>query len=104
MRKLLKEETPGPHFDAGVDGADEEDVGEHDEDGDVQAEHERRAAAQWGERIRAQRSSSKAPRDLIEEHISWLKIQVKLGKATHFGKMMTWTRQMQQKTKRLQAT
>lgn len=37
-----------PHFDAGVDGADEEDVGEHDEDGDVQTEHEWRAAAEGG--------------------------------------------------------
>lgn len=28
-----------PHFDAGVDGADEEDIGEDDEDADVKTKH-----------------------------------------------------------------
>ena len=33
------------YFDTGVDGTDEEDVGEDDEDADEQSEHERRAAS-----------------------------------------------------------
>lgn len=31
----------GSYFNAGIDGADEKDVGEDDEDADVKAEHER---------------------------------------------------------------
>lgn len=49
-----------PHFDAGVDGADEEDVGEHDKDGDVQAEHERRAATERREQAELGRSAHQA--------------------------------------------
>ena len=33
------ERTFVSHFDAGVDGTDEEDVGEDDEDADVKTEH-----------------------------------------------------------------
>lgn len=48
------------YFDAGVDGADEEDVGEHDEDGDVQAEHERRAVAEGREQAELGRRAHQA--------------------------------------------
>lgn len=49
-----------PHFDAGVDGADEEDVGEHDKDSDVQADHEQRAAAEGRERAELRRGAHQA--------------------------------------------
>ena len=39
-----KDEKTPPYFDTGVDGTDEEDVGEDDEDADEQSGHERRAA------------------------------------------------------------
>lgn len=32
-----------PYFDAGVDGTDEENVGEDDEDADIKAQHDFRA-------------------------------------------------------------
>ena len=40
----LKDEKTLPYFYTGVDGTDEEDVGEDDEDADEQSDHERRAA------------------------------------------------------------
>lgn len=44
-----------PHFDAGVDGADEKDIGEHHEDGDVQAQHKHRAVSEGREQAESGR-------------------------------------------------
>lgn len=66
-----------PHFDAGVDGADEEDVGEHDEDGDVQAKHEWCAVAEGRRRVELGSCAHQAtPCNLIKKHISWLQFGV----------------------------
>lgn len=93
------------HFDAGVDGADEEDAGKDDENADVQPEHESCSVENERKR-RLLGSSSKpslTPQEVAPIRFSGHVITRKLP-ATYFGKMMIWMKQMQQKTKRTQAT